>query len=59
MHRKSNYGKYIRRLRRREMQSIPMKLREAQDFAELSKLAKWCGVPPSYLLNAGWRTSDK
>jgi len=56
---KERHYKRIRLLRRREMQSIPMKLREAQDFAELSKLAKWCGVPPSALIDAGWRTSDK
>jgi hypothetical protein len=35
------------------------KLREARDFAELSKVAKVVGCAPSDLLRAGWTRSDK
>jgi len=59
MNGENKYSKRIRRLRKRHLQAVPMKLREARDFAELSKLAKWCRVRPSELLAAGWRTSDK
>jgi hypothetical protein len=51
--------KRLRRLRLARAEVLPKKLREAHDFAELSKLAKFLHTTPSALERAGWRTSDK